>query len=106
MGVCVCVCVCDYRIAAAFGHWLRLKSDGGHSLTIRVNYIMQRNQQKTQLYSRGGKEGEKEKRTATASISVPSGGVRLRGPTTQPSITQKLLHTQQRLAHAQQCCRF
>ncbi len=51
--------MCDYRIAAAFGHWLRLKSDGGHSLTIRVNYIMQRNQQKTQLYSRGGKRGEK-----------------------------------------------
>ena len=66
---------------------------------------MQRSQQKTQLYSRGGKEGEKEKRTATASISVPSGGVRLREPTTQPTITQKtlLLHTKQRLAHAQQC---
>ncbi len=56
--MCVrCVYMYDYHIAVAFGHWLRLEGDGGHS----INYIRQRTVSISHIDTRAKRKQEKER---------------------------------------------
>jgi len=52
-----CVCMYDYHIAVAFDHWLRLKGDGGHSVTI---YGSARSALATAILAMGERGGKRE----------------------------------------------